>query len=233
MSTTLENISADAFPLVEPIEKERIIDEYAKITQFLSWPIVFVFFRSFFDLRIEGKENLRNIRSPFIIVSNHISIYDSFWFRLVLGLNTPHLPLRFMAVKKFNWNFLNFLAAIGVVDIIYFLFGVFTIVKGKGLKKNLEEAEWIIKAGGNVVIYPEGKIIKSDEVGPFKNGAALLAQKTGSQVLPISFRLIKGDSFRRKLCVNIGESKDVQVDGKIENITEDLRKAVISLYSKI
>ena len=132
---------------------------FLRISQFLTWPIAFLYFHFLYRVNIHGRENLKKGEDPFIIIVNHISFADSFLFRLILGFSTPHLPLRFMAVRRFSWRWLNFLADIGVIDFIYGIFGVFVVVPGLGIEKNLEEAKRIIGRKGNIVIYPEGKIV--------------------------------------------------------------------------
>jgi 1-acyl-sn-glycerol-3-phosphate acyltransferase len=217
-------------PAVDALaRKERFIDNFARVTQFLTWPFLFVVFNLVFDLEIKGRRNFRSVRNPFIIVSNHISFYDSFLFRLALGLWTPHLPLRFMAVRKFDWRFLNLLAAIGVIDFVYSLFGVFTIVPGLGIDKNLHEAREIIKSGGNVVIYPEGKIVVEKGIGPFKKGAAVLTVQTGVSVIPVSIR-DRGGRLRRRISINVGGPMNILSGRSTEEITESFRAAVVGLY---
>ena len=203
---------------------------FAGVTQFLSWPFTFLIFYIFFDLKINGRENLKKVNSPFIIISNHISFYDSFVFRLILEPFTTKLPLRFMGVRKFDRFYLNILAHLGIVDIVYALFGVFVVEPGKGMDKNLEEATRIIKNGGNVVIYPEGSIVNGGKIDEFKFGAAVLARETGAPVLPISLRLGKKKFFNTEFIINVGDA--IVVDGDIlpEKITTDFRERILQLY---
>ncbi len=202
---------------------------FARFTQFLAWPFAFIFFNIFFNLKINGRENLKKINSPFILISNHVSFYDSFVFRLVMGVFSNKLPLRFMAVNSFNFWYLNFLSRIYITDIIYALFGVFVVVKGRGIEKNLMDAVRIIENGGNVVIYPEGSIIHNNMLGSFKQGAAVLAKKTHVSVLPVSMRLI-GNNFRRKYIVNIGNVIDYHSRDSIKDITNLFHDEINKLY---
>ncbi|MDB5238673.1 MAG: 1-acyl-sn-glycerol-3-phosphate acyltransferase [Candidatus Parcubacteria bacterium] len=205
---------------------------FVRISQFLTWPFAFVFFHLVYRLRINGRENLEQISSPFILIANHVSISGSFLFRLVLGFWTPHLPLRFMAVRRFNFRFLNFLADIGFVDFVYSLFGVFVVVPGRGLAKNLEEAKRIIKSRGNVVIYPEGDLEFKNIIAPFRPGASVLARETGAPVLPVSFRLGRRRHFRRKMTVNIGIPLQVTPDMSIEKVTGIFYATIGELYGE-
>jgi len=210
---------------------EWFINQFARITQFCTWPIVFIVLYAIFRVRIEGKESFKTIQSPFIIVSNHISFYDSFIFRLILGFFTSHLPLRFMAVKKFNSPIMNTLSNLGFIDLVYALFGVFTVVPKKGIDENLKKPIHIIQCGGNVVVYPEGSITYTDTVGPFRNGAALLAQKTGAPILPVSFRYGKQRLFRRAIFVNVGKAHTISKDIPCIEATQTLLNEVNNLFN--
>ncbi len=205
---------------------------FARITQFISWPIFYIIFNTFFNLKIKGRENLDKISSPFILISNHISSYDSFVFRVALGFFTPNLPLRFMAVRKFNSLFLNILSFLGIIDLIYFIFGVFVIVEGRGIDKNLKEAQEIIKNGGNVVMYPEGGIVKGQKIGQFKLGASVLTQKTGADVLPVSMKFTKRKFLRRGLIVNIGRPIDYERDISSVDLTKVFHRRIEALYEE-
>lgn len=229
MEHTIDTV---AEPISEPIgivEKEKVITWIVRLTQFLTWPILYVLFRLVFEVKIQGRNNLSKLNNPFIVIANHISFYDSFIFRLALGFFTPHLPLRFMAVKKFNYKMLNFLTSIGVISFVYTLFGVFTIVKGNGIAKNLKVAKTIINNGGNVVIYPEGSIRHEEGVGEFRPGAAILAQTTHARVLPISMRIKESGRLRDILAVNIGEPIAVISKNTDEN-TKMFREILSKLY---
>ncbi|MBU6232469.1 1-acyl-sn-glycerol-3-phosphate acyltransferase [Patescibacteria group bacterium] len=217
------------------------VNHFAMVTQFLTWPILFPLFHILFSLSIRGRENFRAVRGSFIVVSNHVAFYDSFLFRMILGAWTPHLPLRFMAVSKFRWRWLNFLSRMGVIKFIYSLFGVFTVVPGRGIGKNLEEARKIIADGGNVAIFAEGGIYTGPEnarcrpgmcgVGPFKKGAAVLQKETGVSVVPVSFRVFPS-FFRRRIVVNVGGPMNLLPGRSVEEITRSFHSAVEGLYAR-
>lgn len=115
--------------------KEKLITKFVRITQFATWPILYPFFHVMFRIEIINRHKIDNISRPFIIVANHTNFYDSFIFRIVFGFK--YLPLRFMAVTKFDWDFLNKLADCGIINFVYSLFGVFTVTPGLGIEKNL------------------------------------------------------------------------------------------------
>ena len=203
-----------------------------RTSQFITWPIAYVFFNSLYNIRVLGQENLEKANNPFIIIANHFTSVDCFLFRLILGFSTPHLPLRFMAVDKFDYKELNFFSNIGVIPFIYKMFGVIIVTPGLGIQKNLEEAKQIITQGENVVIYPEGGIVKGCTIAPFRTGAAVLASETGAAVLPISFRLGDRKFFRKDLIINIGEQIHVLHDAHPDETTKMFSDAITDLYEK-
>ncbi len=229
-TTTADNavLSIAAGHLIRDDQGFRTL--FLRVSQFLTWPVALVFFHVIYKLRINGREHLEQVSSPFIVIANHVSISGSFLFRLILGFSTPHLPLRFMAVRRFNMKALNMLVDIGFVDFVYSLFGVFTVVPGRGLAKNLEEAKRIVRSHGNVVIYPEGTLEKKNVMAPFKPGAAVLAGETGAPVLPVSFRLGRRRFLRREMTVNIGKPLQIPTDMSTEKATGIFYATIGELY---
>ncbi|OHA23948.1 MAG: hypothetical protein A3B11_01955 [Candidatus Taylorbacteria bacterium RIFCSPLOWO2_01_FULL_44_26] len=209
-----------------------VVREWVKVSQFLAWPIVFIVFNIFFKIDIRGRHNLEQLENPTLFISNHIAFYDSFLFRLIIGSYGHLLPLCFMAVRNFKSKTLNTLKAVGIIDLIYSLFGAFTIVPGQGIEAGISGARNIIRDGGNVVIYPEGEMITDGVVGPFKRGAAVLARQTGVTVLPLSFRKGSRMLIRRKIDINIGEP--IVVDSRISDIdlTARFRDVVVRLMEE-
>lgn len=204
------------------------------ITQFISWPFVYFFATLFFKVRIIHPEKLRSLHSPFIIISNHISPYDSFMFRLVLGVFPRQLPLRFMAVKVFEYPFLNFLAWIGFIDLVYILFGVFVVKKGQGIKRNLVHPRRIIEHGGNIVMYPEGRMTEqSHQVGEFKLGAAVLARDTGVPVIPCAMKIVDTGTFRRTFSIAIGDPLVAHEHEDVKEITLKFHQTIRNLFLSI
>ncbi len=211
-------------------------DTFPFFVQSMFLPIFYIIYHACFDLKIHGRENLKNVDGPVLFISNHFSFYDCFIFDLFVHPFSHILPYRFMGAKVFIVQALAVLKVIGVIDLVYLLFGVFRVTPGEGAERSLKSAYEIIKRGGTVVIYPEGRIWKPtnvhpEEVGPFKWGAAILAKNTAVQVVPVAFKRIKSeDNFRTKIDVFIGESYFVNENDKPEVITDDMRRRVVELY---
>lgn len=201
-------------------------------------PIFAIIYYSIFDLKINGRENLINTRGPMLFVSNHISFYDSFIFDLFVHPFSHILPFRFMGSRVFIVPFLAVLKLIGIVDLVYFLFGVFRVTPGEGAEKSLKHAYEIIKRGGTVAMYPEGRIwhptnVHPEEIGPFKWGAAILARNTGVQVIPVAMkRTYIKNGWRTKIEVNIGKPFHVDTYKTPEVLADEMRERVVRLYEE-
>ncbi|MFA6446175.1 MAG: lysophospholipid acyltransferase family protein [Candidatus Paceibacterota bacterium] len=212
--------------------RKTLIHYYAKCSQLIAGPFLWPIFHLLYRAEIKGKENLKEIKSPIIVIANHIRFFDSFFFRFVLSGYPRLLPLRFMAVRKFLSGHLNLLNTIGIIPLVYGLFAVFLIKKGdeKEPGKNLEKAQNILDQGDNVMIYPEGKIMDGTKIGQFRRGTAVLAQTNYVPVLPVSFRIIKNGSIRKHLYINIGKQITLPETSSVEENTALLQKEVERLF---
>ena len=122
----------------------------------------------FEDLKIDGRENARNIKEgPLIIIANHKSFLDP----LIIGLCFPFFskiyPLRFIAKDTFFKNPIGWM--------FYKSVGAFPACKGQGLEESLKIPSRILREGGSVMFFPEGVRIREDCLGQPKIGVAKLA----------------------------------------------------------
>ncbi len=207
------------------------------IVQGIFYPLFFIFYNTFFQLTINGKERLKDIKEPIIFISNHISSYDSFIFDLFVLPFSRIPPFRFMGTTQVTPWYLRVLKYTGILHLIYLIFGVIKVTYGRGAEVATIPAAEIIEKGGTVAIFPEGRIWtrvsgNGEEIGPFKWGAAILARKTNALVIPVAFKRGEDGLFRRKLVVNIGNPYRINDNDKPEVVTDDMRNKVVALYNK-
>jgi 1-acyl-sn-glycerol-3-phosphate acyltransferase len=162
----------------------------------------------FENLKIDGKENAKNIRGgPLIIIANHKSFLDP----LIIGLCFPFFskiyPLRFIAKDTFFKNPIGW--------IFYKSMGAFPACKGQGLAASLKIPSQILREGGSVIFFPEGIRIREDCLGQPKIGVAELASHFPEvPIIPIAiFNTHKVGHFgllykRSRLRVKMGEPFD-------------------------
>lgn len=149
-------------------------------------------YKLFYNFKIEGKENLPETEGV-IIASNHRSYADP-----VLLTMPMKNPVTYMAKEELFKNrifgaFIRFL-------------GAFPVKRGSGDMQVIDDCVNILSSGRNVVIFPEGTRSKENKVGKGKTGVALIAAKSGADVLPMGI-VFEGEKlhFRSKVTLKIGK----------------------------
>lgn len=126
----------------------------------------------FFPYEIRGKENIEKLPEGYIMCLNHLSAWDPLF---IIAIH-PH-PIYFMAKAEIFRNKL--------VGYIISKVGVFAVERGKGDKQAINRATEICSSGKNLGIFIEGTRSKTGEFLRPRSGAALLAIKTKTDVLPV------------------------------------------------
>lgn len=116
-----------------------------------------------------------NIRGPYIIVSNHISLVDTAF--------TAMLPLDIIYTWKKKWSYTPGFGWLCLMA------GHITIdPKSDESKRNaIIQSEKHIKSGNNVLFYPEGTRNKDPKsLLPFKTGAFRVAKAGNVKIIPVT-----------------------------------------------
>lgn len=176
-------------------------------------------------LDIQWEENrINNFNETFVVTPNHTSYLDI----LMTYVISPHM-LIFMGK-----------AELGKVPIFNIFFKRMNILVNRGSivggHKAFQRADFELKHGKNVVIFPEGGILDiAPKLSRFKNGAFKLAIENNVPIIPITFldnyRLLQ-DSFiglsgpgRARVIVHKAiETKDLSQDDLVS-----LREGVFTL----
>ena len=142
--------------------------KWYKLFYAIVWPFVMLFY----PMKFIGKENIP--KGGALVCANHSSAVDPFFLAFGLGRNRQ---IRAMAKESLMEMFF--------VGKILKLIGTFGVRRGASdihaVKYALEE----LKKGEYVVLFPEGTRVSSREEGEPKTGAAMLACRTGVNVLPV------------------------------------------------
>ena len=204
---------------------------WQKIFDFL---VVKPFFWLFFSFKTSGAENLKGLSGPILIIGNHKSFIDSFALGAAVPLFCNLFPVSIMGkTQDFNNSRVQFLQKIGIVKLIYFLFGVFPALKGIDLDSALQRPKEILEEGGIVFIHPEGKVFHAEGIGQFKRGASALALMTNVKILPVVFRIQKRRLFRPSYFVKFGEIFSLPQDIDIEKGVDYMRDIIVKLYQNL
>ncbi len=163
-----------------------------RIYYILAYPII----RLLYPFRVIGRENVPD--APMVICANHSSAMDPVILAFCLGFR--HFP-RFMAKAELGRTFL--------VGGILRAAGVFFVERGKSDIAALKTAIGILRDGGELMMFPEGTRISEENASAAKNGAIMLASRTGVPILPV--HIPRNKKLFRHIDVVIGEPYSLPV----------------------
>jgi long-chain acyl-CoA synthetase len=236
-------------------EPERASVEYAypnwpqnRLTTFvrlavyylLAWPATYLLAAP----RIRGRENLRGLRGPVLVIANHVTYLDIAWVlpalpwklrnRLATAMRGERLaemrrPPQNLNIFKRMQERLNYFLALS-------LFNVFPLPQRAGFAKSFSYAGNLTDRGWSVLIFPEGKTTEDGNIAPFRVGIGLLAQKLNIPVVPMRLDgLLELRQANRILArpgqvkVTIGEPVSFAADQDATEITRELERRVRAL----
>ena len=160
-------------------------------------------YKLFYNFHIEGVENIPQDK-PLVMASNHRSYADPVILTMPMKLPVTYMAKEelFQKNKLFAW-FITML-------------GAFPVKRGAGDMKVIDDAVDILNSGKHLVIFPEGTRSKDGKVGKGKTGVALIAAKSGADVLPCGI-IFEGEKlhFRSKLTLRFGKvipAEEIAVD---------------------
>lgn len=203
-------------------------------------PAVFILARP----AVIGKENLREISGPLLIVSNHLSDVDIGFIQYALPPRLRHKlstatrgealeilrspsPARMWLARIYNrvqW-------ALGVL-----LLNLFPLPQQSGFRKSFAYAGEAVDRGYSILVFPEGKHSKDGKVSDFRSGIGLLAENLAIPVLPMRIDGLfeiknAGKNFAapKKISVRIGAPIRFAPGVPPEEIAARLKEAVKKL----
>ena len=155
----------------------------------LAWPATYLLAAP----RIRGRDNLRGLEGPVLVISNHVTYLDIAWI-------LPALPARFrnrLATAMRGERLAEMRRpsdSLGLFErfmerLRYFLalslFNVFPLPQHSGFLRSFGFAGDLADRGWNVLVFPEGKTSEDGNMTPFRAGIGLLAKQLNLPVVPI------------------------------------------------
>jgi long-chain acyl-CoA synthetase len=208
----------------------------------LAWPATYLMAAP----RVRGRENLRGIRGPVLVVSNHVTYMDIAWIlaalpaRLRNWLATAMRGERLAEMRRpasskslferFMERPRYFLALS--------LFNVFPLPKQSGFLQSFSFAGNLADRGWNVLVFPEGKTSEDGKMAAFRSGIGLLAKQLSLPVVPIFLdglfdlkqagRIVARPGHVR---VAIGRPLRFSRERDADEVTAEIERAVRALQS--
>lgn len=123
-------------------------------------------------VRVTGMENVIYGRS-YVVVSNHQAMLD--------------IPLLYALPFNFKWVSKKEVYKIPIFGWVLWMHGDVAIERGgaASTKAMLKKCEDYLKDGVSIIMFPEGTRTKTGCVNGFKEGAMILAQQSGADILPV------------------------------------------------
>jgi long-chain acyl-CoA synthetase len=155
----------------------------------LAWPATYLLAAP----RIRGRENLRGLHGPILVISNHVTYLDIAWIlpalparlrnRLATAMGGERLARMRRPSQRLNL-FQRFLERLRYF-LVSSLFNVFPLPQESGFLKSFAFAGDLADRGWNILVFPEGRTTDDGHMAPFRSGIGLLAKQLNIPVVPM------------------------------------------------
>jgi long-chain acyl-CoA synthetase len=194
--------------------------------------------------KVIGRERLRNVRGPALIVSNHITQIDIGFIMAALPMRLRnHMAvamqgemLRSMRHPPKEMFFLERWRQQLRYALIATFFNVFSLPQRAKYRESFRFAGEMADRGYSVVIFPEGKRTETGVMSPFRSGIGLLATHLNLPVIPMRIDGLFPFKAAKKhyapagaIQVRIGEPLRFNPESEPEEIAKELQKKVTEL----
>lgn len=180
-------------------------------------------YKLFYNFHIEGAENIPQDRA-LVMASNHRSYADP-----VILTMPMKKPVTYMAKEEL---FKNKLFGWFITKL-----GAFPVKRGTGDMQVIDDAVAILNSGRHLVIFPEGTRSKDGKVGKGKTGVAMIAAKSGADVLPCGI-IFEGEKlhFRSKLILKFGKvipASEIAIEDASPKALKEVKKRIMGEITEL
>ena len=197
--------------------------------------------------RVTGRENLRGVRGPLLVISNHLSDVDVGFIQFALParirhklatatggealekLRSPGSDRIWFAPIARIYDRLRWALAVALLNL-------FPLPRQSGFRKSFAYAGEAVDRGYSVLVFPEGRHTEDGKLLPFRTGVGLLANSLRIPILPTRIDGLfeiknAGKKFAPpgKIQVRIGKPIQFPPETDPEEIARALQKAVENL----
>jgi long-chain acyl-CoA synthetase len=208
------------------------------------WGLLLPLTRVMSRRQVRGLEHLREVATPVLFVSNHITEVDPALIlsalpfrwrnRLTIAMRGELLrEWRFPPAGTNVWQRIT--ARLKYLSVVA-LFNVFPLPQESGFRRSFTFAGETLDRGYNLLVFPEGRRTDDGQPHSFMAGTGLLAQKLNVPVVPIRIDGLFALKQQRKyfarsgqVVVKIGAPLTFAPEASASQITEALQTAVRDL----
>ena len=206
----------------------------------LSWPATLLLGYP----AVQGRENLKGLRGPALVVSNHVTSVDigfilaalprRFRHRLAVAMIGERLRAMRHPPPEVGW----FRRRVDQVSyaLVVALFNVFPLPQKTGFRESFAHAGESVDRGYSVLVFPEGRRTPDGRLGPFQLGVGLLATRLGVPVIPVQIDGLyelraagRRTARPRQVKVTIGAPMKVELDADPAWVSRDLEQRIRDL----
>jgi len=208
----------------------------------LAWPATYLLAAP----RVRGREHLKGLRGPVLVVSNHVTYLDIAWVlpalpwrfrnRLATAMRGERLAEMRHPAKSLSL-FERFMEHLRYA-LVTSLFNVFPLPQRAGFLQSFAFAGDLADRGWNLLVFPEGVTSETGEMVAFRSGIGLLAKQLNLPVIPMHldglFDLKKGERILARpghVRVTIGPSVRFSPEQDAGEIARELERRVRKLQS--
>lgn len=163
----------------------------------IAFPILTLFTKLVYDLKIEGKENIKNLKGGAITVSNHVLVLDCAMTGIACGFKKVYYTTQEDSFKiPFVRRLIKFLRALPIPNSM------------QNKKHFIKTIDTLLQKGDIIHFYPEGSLCPyHTKIRKFRNGAFDFAVRNNVPVVPMVFKFRKPQGirklFKRKMDVTL------------------------------
>jgi long-chain acyl-CoA synthetase len=150
------------------------------------------FVRFYARPEVRGLERLKGVRPPYLFVPNHRSFMDTGLFKAMLprplrGRVAPAMTTRYHRVffGETPGTRERFLKERFQVLLLEFFFNVWPLPETAGLRASLSYAGELMDEGFSILVFPEGRHVRSPRIDPFRKGIGIFARDLRAPVVPV------------------------------------------------
>lgn len=208
----------------------------------LAWPATYLLAAP----RVRGREHLRALRGPALVVSNHVTYLDIAWVlpalpwrfrnRLATAMRGERLAEMRRPAKSLSM-FERFMEHLRYA-LVTSLFNVFPLPQRAGFLQSFSFAGDLADRGWNILVFPEGVTSETGEMVAFRSGIGLLVKQLNLPVVPMHldglFDLKRDQRVLTRpghVRVAIGTPVRFTAEQEADEITKDVERRVRELQS--